>query len=142
MKTTIPKVSEVTHDWHVVDATGKPAGRLAVEISRLLRGKHKRDYTPHVDQGDFVVVINAEQVKLTGRKEEQKIYEHYTGFASGLKRFTAATIRERNPQRIVSAAVKGMMPKNRQSRQMLTRLKVYAGSEHPHAAQQPKPVNF
>jgi large subunit ribosomal protein L13 len=138
MKTTIAKEGEVTRAWHVVDASGQPAGRLAVKIANLLRGRNKRTYTPHVDMGDFVVVINAAQVKLTGAKEEQKIYKDYSGYPSGLKLQKASDVRRRQPTRIVSQAVKGMLPKNKMSRQLIKRLKVYAGAEHPHAAQGPK----
>ena len=138
MKTTIAKEGEVARAWHVVDASGQPAGRLAVKIANLLRGRNKRTYTPHVDMGDFVVVINAAQVKLTGAKEEQKIYKDYSGYPSGLKLQKASDVRRRQPTRIVSQAVKGMLPKNKMSRQLIKRLKVYAGAEHPHAAQGPK----
>ena len=140
MKTTIPKVSEVSRNWHLVDAAGKPAGRLAVEISRLVRGKHKRDYTPHVDQGDFVVVINADQVKLTGRKEEQKIYKHYTGYPGGQREVPIDKVLERRPEDVVTLAVRRMLPKNRLGHDLLRNLKVYPGTEHPHAAQKPVTV--
>ncbi|HOW98614.1 MAG TPA: 50S ribosomal protein L13 [Kiritimatiellia bacterium] len=135
MKTTLVRESEVVRAWHVVDAAGQPAGRLAVKIANILRGRNKRNYTPHADMGDFVVVINAAQVKLTGSKEEQKIYKDYSGYPSGLKMQKASVIRVRQPTRIVRQAVKGMLPKNHLSRKLITRLKVYAGAEHPHAAQ-------
>jgi len=138
MKTTLVKDTEVTRAWYVVDAAGQPAGRLAVKLANVLRGRNKRNYTPHTDMGDFVVVINAAQVKLTGAKEEQKIYKDYSGYPSGLKLRKAAVIRVRQPTRIVAQAVKGMLPKNHMSRKLITRLKVYAGAEHPHAAQAPK----
>ena len=138
MKSFMPKVEEVERDWYVIDATDKPAGRLAVEAANILRGKNKPTYTPHVDTGDFVVVINAEKVRLTGTKEDKKIYKHYTGYSSGLREFKASFVRERNPTRIVTQAVRGMIPHNRLGRKVFTRLKVYAGTEHPHDAQQPK----
>jgi large subunit ribosomal protein L13 len=138
MKTTVEKEAEVARAWYVVDAAGQPAGRLAVKIANLLRGRNKRTYSPHVDMGDFVVVINAAQVKLTGAKEEQKIYKSYSGYPSGLKLQKAGEVRRRQPTRIVSQAVKGMLPRNKLSRQLIKRLKVYTGAEHPHAAQSPK----
>ncbi len=138
MKTSIPKEHEIERRWRLVDADGQPAGRLAAAIADILRGKDKPTFTPHVDTGDFVVVVNAAKVKLSGRKEDQKIYKHYTGFPGGLKEATARVVRERHPERIITQAVKGMLPKNRLSRQMLTRLKVYAGAEHPHEAQRPE----
>jgi large subunit ribosomal protein L13 len=137
MKTTIAKHEEVKRQWFVVDATDKPAGRLAVKIANVLRGRTKPIYTPHVDTGDFVVVINAEKVKLTGGKEDQKIYKDFTGFPGGLKQKTARVVRAKDPGRIIHQAVKGMLPRNRSSRVIITRLKIYAGAEHPHAAQQP-----
>lgn len=138
MKTTIMKDAEVVRDWYVVDAAKKPAGRLAVAVANLLRGRGKTTYTPHVDMGDFVVVLNAAEVKLTGSKEEKKIYDKYTGFTGGLKQVTAKAVRARTPERIVRDAVKGMLPKNRLANQQIRRLKVYAGTAHPHEAQQPK----
>lgn len=121
--------------WIEVDAEGKVLGRLAAEIANILRGKHRPTYTPHVDTGDFVVVTNAEKVKLTGNKEEQKTYAMFSGYRSGLKEIKASVMRERHPDRLIKLAVKGMLPKNRLSRTAMTRLKVYAGSTHPHAAQ-------
>lgn len=138
MKTTVQKEAEVVRAWYVVDAADRPVGRLAVRIANLLRGRNKRTYSPHVDMGDFVVVINAAQVKLTGAKEEQKIYKSYSGYPSGLKLQKASAVRARQPTRIVSQAVKGMLPRNKLSRQLIKRMKVYAGAEHPHAAQNPK----
>jgi large subunit ribosomal protein L13 len=137
MKTTFLKESEIDRNWHVVDATGKPVGRLATEIANILRGKHKASYAPHVDNGDFVIVLNASKVYLSGDKEEQKLYQHYTGYQGGLKKFTAATVRAKNPERIVRQAVWGMIPRTRQGRQVIRRLKVFAGAEHTHIAQQP-----
>ncbi len=142
MKTFIPKEEEVQRKWYLVDATDKPAGRLAVEIANVLRGKNKPIYTPHVDTGDFVIVVNAEKVKLTGKKETDKIFTHYTGYTNGLRTQTAAELREKYPTRIVEHAVKGMMPKNRLGRKMYRRLKVYKGLKHPHAAQQPETVEM
>jgi len=142
MKTTLINDIAVQRTWYLVDATDKPVGRLAVEIAHILRGKNKPTFAPHLDLGDFVVVVNAAQVKLTGRKEEQKIYKHYTGYNSGLKQFSAKTIRAKNPERMVLQAVRGMLPKNHLSRKMITRLKVYPGAEHPHQAQQPQALDL
>ena len=142
MKTTFPKIEEVQRSWYIVDATGKPAGRLAAEVAKVLRGKHKPLFTPHVDVGDFVVIINAEKVILTGNKDQKKLYSHYTGYPSGLRSFTAATIREKNPTRILLSAIKGMTPKNNAGRKIFKRVKVYAGSDHPHGAQQPTPLDI
>jgi len=138
MKTFLPKQNEIERKWLIVDATNKPVGRLAAEVANILRGKNKAIFTPHLDTGDFVIVINAEKVRLTGNKEEQKIYKDYTGYPGGLKEATASRIRETNPTRIVSQAVRGMLPKNRLGRQLFSKLKVYAGSEHPHESQQPE----
>ena len=141
MKTTLPKESEVKHEWLLIDAADKPAGRLAVEICRLLRGRHKPDYVPHVDMGDFVVVINSAKVALTGnRKEEQKVYEKYTRYQSGYYETPAGLMRQKNPNYIIWHAVKGMLPKNHLSRQLIKRLKLYPGAEHPHAPQNPKSI--
>lgn len=141
MKTTQPQESEVKHAWYLIDATDKPAGRLAVEICRLLRGRGKPDYTPHIDMGDFVVVIHSAKVGLTGNsKEEKKVYAKYTGYQSGYFETTAATMRQKNPGYILWHAVRGMLPKNHLSRQLLKRLKLYPGAEHPHEAQNPKVV--
>jgi large subunit ribosomal protein L13 len=138
MKTTVAKESEISRKWYIVDATGKPAGRLAVKIADALRGRKKVTYTPHVDQGDFVVVVNAEKVKLTGDKEQKKLYKSYSGYPGGLTTMTAAQVRARKPDFIIEHAVKNMLPKNKLSRQIVTRLKVYAGPDHPHAAQKPE----
>lgn len=138
MKTTLVQDKDVVRQWHLIDAAGQPAGRLAAQIAFLLRGKNKITFAPHIDGGDFVVVINAAKVKLTGNKEEQKLYKHFTGYPDGLKTFTAAEVRKKNPTRIVEQAVKGMLPKNHLSRTQIKRLKVYAGEEHPHIAQQPQ----
>ncbi len=138
MKTFMPKEADISRNWFIVDAAGKPAGRLAVEISTVLRGKHKPTYTPHVDAGDFVVVVNAGKVALTGKKEDDKIYQHFTGYPSGRKEYKASFVRRKHPDRIIRQAVRGMMPKNRSARHMMTRLKVYPGAEHPHQAQKPQ----
>lgn len=142
MKTTVMNPKDVSRQWFLVDAAGKPAGRLAAKVAHVLRGKTKPSYTPHVDAGDFVIVVNAEQVKLTGRKEDQKQYKHYTGFPSGLRQLPASLIRAQKPARIITSAVRGMLPGNKQADQVIKRLKVYAGAEHPHAAQQPKPLSI
>lgn len=138
MKTYSAKAETVQRDWYVVDATDKVLGRLATEIARRLRGKHKPVYTPHVDTGDYIVVVNAEKIAVTGNKEAGKIYHHHTGFPGGIRSQTLATVREKHPERILETAVKGMMPKNSLGRAMLKKLKIYTGPEHHHAAQQPK----
>jgi len=142
MKTFVANENEIQRDWFVVDATDKPTGRLAVVIADILRGRNKPTYTPHVDTGDFVVVVNVEKIKLTGNKEEGKIYQDFSGYPSGLKQRNAATIRAIHPERIIMQAVEGMLPKNRLSRQTIKRLKVYTGPDHPHAAQNVKPLEF
>lgn len=140
MKTTIPKESEVAHGWRLVDAADRPAGRLAVTLANILRGKDRPDYTPHVNTGDFIVVINAAKVKLTGNKETQKIYQNYSGYPSGLKERPASVIRQKDPGRIIRDAVYGMLPGNHTRRVLMRRLKIYPGAEHPHAAQKPEPL--
>lgn len=140
VKTTVPKQEEVQHGWHLVDAADQPVGRLAAAVAMRLRGKHKVDYAPHIDAGDFVVVVNAAKVRLTGNKENQKLYRRYTGYPSGLREETARQVRAKHPERIVEHAVWGMLPRNRLGRRLIKRLKVYAGAEHPHAAQQPEPL--
>lgn len=142
MKTYSAKVGEVDRKWHVVDADGQILGRIATRIADILRGKHKSSYTPHVDTGDFVVVVNAELVKLTGKKLEQKIYYRHTGYSSGVRSRTAAEMIEKKPEEVILKAVKGMLPKNRLNYRILTKLKVYAGPDHPHKAQQPQPIEF
>lgn len=142
MKTFSAKPAEVTRQWFVVDAEGKPLGRLASEIARRLRGKHKPEYTPHVDTGDFIVVVNAEKVAVTGRKETDKTYYHHTGYIGNLKSITLDKLRAQHPERIIEQAVKGMMPRNPLGRDMLRKLKVYAGDAHRHDAQQPKPLDL
>ena len=142
MKTTLAKKSEITRKWYLVDATDQPAGRLAVKLANVLRGKNKPLYTPHVDVGDFVVVVNAKKVLLTGSKDEQKLYKSYSGFPGGLKQVTAGQMRKANPGHIVAHAVKNMLPKNHMSVEIFKRLKVYAGAEHPHAAQKPEAIKL
>ncbi len=141
-KTYMAKPGEVKREWYVVDATGKTLGRLAAEIATILRGKHKPQYTPHVDVGDFVIVVNAEKIAVTGRKLDQKRYYRHSGYPGGLRSVTLRQQLERHPDRVIRAAVKGMLPKNRLGRRMLKKLKVYAGPEHPHQAQQPKPLDL
>ena len=140
MKTTLPKEAEIQHRWYLIDATGKPAGRLAVDVCRLLRGRGKPDYTPHIDMGDFVVVVNTSKIGLTGSKEEKKTYAKYTRFQGGYTETSAAKMREKDPGYILWHAVRGMLPNNRLSRQLIKRLKLYPGAEHPHAAQNPQPL--
>lgn len=142
MKTYLPKVDEIERRWYVVDATDQVLGRLAERVANVLRGRHKPTWTPHLDTGDFVVVINAEKVRLTGRKETRKMYEDYSGYMSGRKLQTAAQVRAKKPERLVLDAVKGMVPHTRLGRQQLGKLKVYAGADHPHAAQQPEPLEL
>lgn len=140
MKTHLPKVDLNARKWHVVDADGKVLGRLAVQIADILRGKNKPVYTPHLDAGDFVVVVNAEKIRLTGNKETDKRYMTYSGWKGGEKYRTVAEVRSRHPERLITHAVKGMIPKNRLGDRLLTKLKVYKGPNHPHAAQQPAPL--
>jgi large subunit ribosomal protein L13 len=142
MKTFSAKSHEVKRDWFVVDASNKVLGRLATEIARRLRGKHKAEYTPHVDTGDYIVVINAEKVRVTGRKFTDKIYYRHTGHPGGIKSDTFQKLQARNPVRIIELAVKGMLSKNPLGREMYRKLKVYVGNEHPHTAQQPKQLDI
>lgn len=143
MRTTyMAKPQDVDQKWYVVDAAGKTLGRLATEVATLLRGKHKPTYTPHIDTGDFVIVINSSQITLTGKKLEQKRYYRHSGFPGGLKSITAGDLRASRPERMIEAAVKGMLPKGPLGRSQLKKLKVYAGSEHPHQAQQPIPYEL
>ena len=141
MKTYLPVQDAIQQKWHLIDAEGQILGRLAVRITTILRGRDKAIYTPHIDTGDFVVVINAEKVVLTGKKEEQKIYEDYSGYMSGRKLHRAKTVRSRDPQRLIRDAVKGMMPRNRLARKQLRKLKIHAGADHPHQAQNPQYIN-
>jgi len=142
MKTFSAKPAEVTRDWFVIDAAGKTLGRMATEIALRLKGKHKPEYTPHVDTGDYIVVINAEKVVVTGKKTTDKLYRSYTGYIGGLKEISFDKLQQRAPERIIEIAVKGMLPKNPLGRAMYRKLKVYAGSEHQHAAQQPIPLEI
>ena len=142
MKTFNAKPETVERDWYVVDATDKILGRLASEIALRLRGKHKPEYTPHVDTGDYIVVINAKNIGVTGKKETGKIYYRHTGYPGGIKSLTLEKLRERAPERVLEKAVKGMLPKNPLGRAMFRKLKVYAGSEHGHAAQQPQTLDI
>lgn len=142
MKSFTANENDVQRDWVVIDAAGKPAGRLAVFIADLLRGRNKPTYTPHVDTGAFVVVVNAEKVKLTGNKETDKIYQDFSGYPSGLKERSAAVIRKSDPKRIIRQAVEGMLPGNRLMRRTITRLKIYTGPDHPHAAQKVRTIEF
>ncbi len=137
MKTYSARAGEVDHNWLLVDAEGQTLGRMATAIANHLRGKHKAEYTPHVDTGDFVVVINADKVRVTGRKATGKLYHSHSGYPGGLKSVSFEKLLAKSPERVVRLAVRGMMPRNRLSRAMLRKLKVYAGGEHPHAAQQP-----
>ena len=138
MKSYMARPLEVERRWYVVDAEGQTLGRLAAEIARVLRGKSKPQYTPHVDTGDFVVVVNAERIVVTGRKAEQKVYRRHSGYPGGLKTTSFEQLLERQPTEILRKAVKGMMPNTRLARQQLRKLKIYAGPEHPHAAQNPQ----
>jgi large subunit ribosomal protein L13 len=140
MKTYNAKPGEVARDWYVVDAEGKTLGRLATAIADTLRGKNKPQYTPHVDTGDFVVVVNAEKIAVTGKKLDEKIYYRHSGYPGGLKERTLRDQLERRPTEVLRKAVKGMLPRNRLARQQITKLKIYAGPEHPHDAQAPKPL--
>lgn len=142
MKTISAKPDSVQRDWFVIDAAGKTLGRMAVEIATRLRGKHKPEYTPHVDTGDYIVVINAEQVRVTGNKAKDKIYHSHTGYPGGLKSISFEKLIEKAPERTIQSAVKGMLPKGPLGRDMFRKLKVYAGSEHPHAAQQPQELKI
>src|SRR5688572_10381745 len=137
MKTHLPKVDLDQRKWHVIDANGAVLGRLAVQIADILRGKNKPSFAPHLDAGDFVVVINAEKVALTGKKETNKIFMSYSGWKGGEKFRTVAQIRAKHPEKLITHAVRGMVPKNRLGRVLMTKLKVYKGDQHPHAAQQP-----
>lgn len=142
VKTYVVKSDEVHREWWVVDAQGKNLGRLASQIAQVLRGKHKPVFSPYLDTGDFVIVINAGQVEVTGRKLDQKMYHHYSGYQGGLSSVTLRRQLERHPTRPLRAAVRGMLPKNRLGRRLLKKLKLYVGPEHPHQAQQPKPLEL
>ena len=140
MKTFSAKPAEVRRDWYVVDATGKTLGRLSTEIARRLPGKHKPEYTPHVDTGDYIVVINAEKVRVTGNKLQDKMYHHHTGYIGNLKSVPLNKMLDEHPERVIEKAVKGMLPRGPLGRQMYSKLRVFAGPEHTHAAQQPIPL--
>ena len=140
MKTHLPKVDLDQRKWHLIDANGAVLGRLAVQVANLLRGRHKPVYTPHLDAGDFVVVINADKVLVTGKKETNKKFMTYSGWKGGEKYTSVAQVRERHPEQLITHAVRGMVPKNRLGRVLMTKLKVYKGDQHPHAAQRPAPL--
>lgn len=142
VKTISAREEDVQRDWHVVDAQGQTLGRLATQVATLLRGKHKPIYTPHVDCGDYVIVVNAEKIHVTGNKMNQKIYYRHSGYPGGLKQVTLRDQLQKFPGRVVEQAVRGMLPKNRLGRRMFKKLKVYAGPNHPHQAQQPKQVEL
>ncbi|BDZ41168.1 50S ribosomal protein L13 [Paraoerskovia sediminicola] len=142
MRTYTPKPGDVQRDWYVIDATDVVLGRLATHVATLLRGKHKATFAPHVDGGDFVIVINADKVALTGNKREQKLAYTHSGYPGGLKAVAVGDLLDKNPERVVETAVRGMVPKTSLGRQQLGKLKVYRGAEHPHAAQQPKPFEI
>jgi large subunit ribosomal protein L13 len=142
MKTHTPKAEEIQRQWWVVDAANQPLGRLSSQVARILRGKHKPMYTPHLDTGDYVVVLNASQVKLTGKKADQKTYFRHSGYMGGEKLIPFKRMIQTHPERVVELAVKGMMPKNALGREMWKKLKVYAGDEHPHQGQAPQPLQF
>jgi large subunit ribosomal protein L13 len=142
MKTYSAKPETVEQEWFIVDAEGKTLGRLASEVAYRLRGKHKPEYTPHVDTGDFIVVVNAEKIQVTGNKAKDKMYHHHTGYVGSLKSISFEKLIDKAPERVLQTAVKGMLPNNPLGRKMFSKLKVYAGESHPHAAQQPKEINI
>jgi large subunit ribosomal protein L13 len=142
MKTFSAKPDAVKRDWYLVDAADKTLGRLAAEIAHRLRGKHKAEYTPHVDTGDYIVVVNAEKITVTGKKATGKIYHHHTGYIGSLKSISFEKLIEKAPERVLQSAVKGMLPRNPLGRAMFRKLKVYAGTEHPHTAQQPQELSI
>jgi large subunit ribosomal protein L13 len=141
-RTYVTKPEDIQRNWYVVDASGQTLGRLASEIARIVRGKHKPIYSPCVDVGDFVIVINAEKVHVTGRKMDQKVYYRHSGYPGGLKEVSLRRMLEEHPTRVIEHAVRGMLPKTRLGRKMIKKLKVYAGSDHPHQAQQPEPLEL
>lgn len=142
MSTQVVKQAEINRNWFVVDLNDQILGRAATEIARVLRGKHKPIYSPSVDAGDFVIVVNADKIKLTGNKWADKKYYHHTGYPGGIRSITAEMLVEKKPEELIRKAVRGMLPKNRLGRQMIKKLKVYSGAEHPHSAQQPKPLSL
>lgn len=141
-RTFSPKPGDIKRSWYVIDAANVPLGRLASEIAQILRGKNKPTYAPHVDGGDFVIVVNAEAVHVSGNKEIEKIYYRHSGYPGGLRAETLSQVRRKHPERLIEAAIRGMLPKNRLGRQMIRKLKVYAGPDHPHAAQTPEPLTL
>lgn len=140
MRTYTPRVDDIEHDWYVVDAEGEILGRLASRVAQVLRGKHKPIFTPHLDVGDHVIVINAAKIELSGNKGEQKLWHRHSGFPGGLRSVPFARLLDETPEKAVEKAIKGMLPKNKLGRQIGSKLKVYAGPDHPHEAQQPKPL--
>jgi large subunit ribosomal protein L13 len=142
VRTFTGKTAEIERDWYVIDAEGQTLGRLASRIAPILRGKHKPIYTPHLDCGDFVVIVNADKVRVTGRKLDQKLYHRHSGYPGGLTSISLRDQLDKHPERVLYAAVKGMLPKNKLGRRMIKKLKVYAGGSHPHQAQQPKPFEM
>ena len=142
METTSIRVNEITRNWYIIDADGQILGRLASEVAQIIRGKKKPFFTPHMDMGDFVVVINAEKVKVTGNKEKDKTYFRHSGYPGGVTQINLRKVRQNFPERIITNAVKGMLPHNRLGRKLLTHLKVYSGEVHPHAAQQPQTITI
>lgn len=142
MKTFTATPKDIKRDWYLVDASGKTLGRLASEIARRLRGKHKPEYTPHMDTGDYIVVINAKDIRVTGNKETDKVYHRHSGYPGGLKSITLDKLRQSKPELIIETAVKGMLPKGPLGRDMFRKLRVYPGAQHDHAAQQPKPLEI
>lgn len=142
MRTYTPKAEDIQREWFVIDAAGLTLGRLASQIASVLRGKHKPTYAPHMDCGDFVVVVNAHKIRVTGRKLDQKFYYRHSGYPSGLKAVSLRDQLDRHPDRVIRLAVRGMLPKNRLGRQMIKKLKIYATADHPHEAQQPKPFKM
>jgi len=141
-KTSVPSIDSIERQWYLVDAENQTLGRLATEVASVLRGKNKATYTPHLDTGDFVIVVNADKIRVSGNKPQQKLYRRHSGRPGGMKVETFEHLQERLPERIVEKAIKGMLPHNALGRQLFRKLKVYKGSEHPHAAQQPKPLQL
>lgn len=142
MKTFSAKSHEVKRDWFIIDASNLVLGRVATEIARRLRGKHKAEYTPHVDTGDYIIVTNAEKIRVTGRKFKEKTYYNHSGFPGGIKSISFEKLQQKHPERIIERAVKGMLPRNPLGREMYRKLKIYVGTEHPHAAQQPQQLEI
>ena len=142
MKTPLPKVKDIQKKWFIVDASGKVLGRLATQLATRLRGKHRPDFTPHLDTGDFIIVINADKVKLTGQKLDKKLYYRHSGHLGSLKAVTARTMMQKRPEDVIRLAVKRMMPKNKLARRQMKKLKIYKGPQHPHQAQMPEPLEI